>query len=398
MPDDPENMRGTRDSAGRPNPNHDERPTTKTDANAPSHPSTTSDNGTPSLASRIQSSAAGLARSAMHGASSSSDAARTLAGATQGKASGSAALASAGSEGLVSRDIAARGSGAGAGSGAGYTGPSTAESFRSETTSSTSGGFEIPALSEEAFQRLGAYTDETGVSLDSVRGDAHRDTSLADLQGETGNWKGKQRAHDPMQLDYTSAWERADHPGSQANTYEPQPSDGAAVVSLLADTSFDADFGGPEDVGLDLDLDPAATPPPLTAEEIKMLDSFRRQIGDSTNPSSQHQQPGLSSFSLVPDIDAFLQQNDPSGFSESADASSVSATTLRDSVIEYLPGAQDWVTVHERYHDEVWGYLRPALEAAKAEIEERGPEAREGDENDGPAVRRLKMILKHMRV
>jgi hypothetical protein len=71
--------------------------------------------------------------------------------------------------------------------------------------------------------------------------------------------------------------------------------------------------------------------------------------------------------------------------------------TLRDSVLEYLPGAEDWVTVHERYHDDVWGYLRPALEAAKAEIEERGLEIQEGDENDGPAVRRLKMILKHMR-
>jgi hypothetical protein len=196
-----------------------------------------------------------------------------------------------------------------------------------------------------------------------------------------------------MQLDYTSAWERADDSGAQAHTYEAEASDGAAVVSLLQDTSFDPDFGGPED----LDLDMAATPPPLTAEEIKMLDSFRRQIGDSTDPNHQHQQPGLSSLSLVPDIDTFLQQNDPAAFTQSTGTGAASAMSLRDSVLEYLPGAEDWVTVHERYHDEVWGYLRPALEAAKAEIEEKKTEGREEDENDGPAVRRLKMILKHMR-
>lgn len=391
MPDDPENMRGTRDSARRPNPDHDEAPAAINDANAPSKPASTSDDGAPSLASRIQSSAAGLARSAMQGAGSSSDAARTLAGATQGKVAGPSALASAGSGNLASRDLAARGPGAGAGDA--YAGPGTAESFRSEMTSSTTGGFEIPALSEEAFQRLGAYTDEMSPQLGSEQGNAYRDTSLSDLQGETGNWKGKQRAHDPMQLDYTSAWERADHPGSQTHTYEPQPTDGAAVISLLTDTSFDPDFGGTED----LDLDLAAAPPPLTAAEIKMLDSFRRQIGDSSDPNTQYQQPGLSSLSLVPDIDTFLQQNDLSASTHSADTSAASNTTLRDSVLEYLPGAEDWVTVHERYHDEVWGYLRPALEAAKAEIEERGPETQEGDENDGPAVRRLKMILKHMR-
>lgn len=329
----------------------------------------------------------------MQGAGSSSDAARTLAGATQGKGAGPSALMSAGSGNLASRDIAARGSGVGAGTGGAYSGPGTGEAFRSEMTSSTVGGFEIPALSEEAFQRLGASTDETSLQIGSEQENAYRDSSLSDLQGETGNWKGKQRAHDPMQLDDTSAWERADHPGSQTHTYEPQPSDGAAVISLLTDTSFDPDFGGTED----LDLDLAAAPPPLTAAEIKMLDSFRRQIGDSSDPYPSHQQPGLSNLSLVPDIDTFLQQNDPSAFTHSADTSAASNMTLRDSVLEYLPGAEDWVTVHERYHDDVWGYLRPALEAAKAEIEERGLEIQEGDENDGPAVRRLKMILKHMR-
>jgi hypothetical protein len=96
---------------------------------------------------------------------------------------------------------------------------------------------------------------------------------------------------------------------------------------------------------------------------------------------------GLSSVSLVPDIDAFLNEHDGSGVS------------LRDSVLAELPGSGEWVGVQERYHDEVWGYLRPALEAAREEIEEAKGGGGEGvghGDGDGPAVRRLKMILKHM--
>lgn len=67
-----------------------------------------------------------------------------------------------------------------------------------------------------------------------------------------------------------------------------------------------------------------------------------------------------------------------------------------------LPGAEDWVAVEERYHDEVWGFLRPTLEAAKQEIESGGGEAsRQGPDGsavDGPAVARLKMVLRHMAV
>ncbi|KAJ5157782.1 uncharacterized protein N7482_008882 [Penicillium canariense] len=385
MPDEPENMRGTRDSARHP---EQDAPATNTNTSAPGKVASTSDNGTPSLANRVQSSAAGLARSAFQG-TDSSDTARTLAGATGGKAAGPSTLGS-GASNLASHDIAAS---RGLGTGAAYAGPGAADSFRSETASSAPGGFELPALSEEDFLRSGAYTDEHSLQLGSEHRNAHSNTSLGDLQGETGNWKGKQRAHDPVQRNYTSAWERADNSGSQAHTYEAQPSDGAAVVSLLADTSFDPGSGGNEE----LDLDPAAAPPPLTASEIKMLDSFRRQIDASSDGHTQHQQPRLSSLSLVPDIDTFLQQNDPSAFTPGTDTRANSATTLRDTVLDNLPGAGDWVTVHERYHDEVWGYLRPALEAAKAEMEEKGPEVQNGEENDGPAVRRLKMILKHMR-
>ena len=76
--------------------------------------------------------------------------------------------------------------------------------------------------------------------------------------------------------------------------------------------------------------------------------------------------------------------------------STSNSTSLRDAVLANLPGAGDWIGVQERYHDEVWGFLQPVLEEARAEIEEKGVEGL-GPGEDGPAVRRLKMILMHMK-
>ena len=83
------------------------------------------------------------------------------------------------------------------------------------------------------------------------------------------------------------------------------------------------------------------------------------------------------------------------GFTSTSNSTS-NSTSLRDAVLANLPGAGDWIGVQERYHDEVWGYLQPVLEEAKAEIEEKGVEGL-GHGEDGPAVRRLKMILMHMK-
>ena len=72
------------------------------------------------------------------------------------------------------------------------------------------------------------------------------------------------------------------------------------------------------------------------------------------------------------------------------------ATALRDAVLTGLPGAEDWVAVEERYHDEVWGYLKPVLEEVAKEMESGRQREGQGGDGDGPAVVRLKMILRHM--
>jgi hypothetical protein len=81
------------------------------------------------------------------------------------------------------------------------------------------------------------------------------------------------------------------------------------------------------------------------------------------------------------DIDVFLSQGVGAGSgigmgigegNAMATGSTSTSTSLRDVVLTNLPGAGDWIGVQERYHDEVWGYLQPVLEEARAEIEEKG--------------------------
>lgn len=61
-----------------------------------------------------------------------------------------------------------------------------------------------------------------------------------------------------------------------------------------------------------------------------------------------------------------------------------------------LPSVSDWLDLDSRYIDEVWGgALKPYVEAAKEETQERKEKGLDGI-GDGPAVRRLGMILNHI--
>ena len=141
----------------------------------------------------------------------------------------------------------------------------------------------------------------------------------------------------------------------------------------------------------DTEIDIAAAPAPLSAAEREALDSFRKGMGLDSEDKGQGR---LTGASLVPDIDVFLSQGFGGGIGEGGLSTSAS-TSLRDAVLTNLPGAEDWIGVQDRYHDEVWGFLQPVLEDARAEIEEKKEGL--GPAEDGPAVRRLRMILMHMK-
>ncbi|KXG52137.1 uncharacterized protein PGRI_084210 [Penicillium griseofulvum] len=342
------------------------KPQSKTSTSNPS------ETPAPSLASRIQTSATGLAKSAF---TPSSDIANTLASTTNGKA-GPSSLPNT----QTSRDLSATTHGTGTPSAS--TSTSTAQ-FREHDTSN---GLALPPLAEDEFQNGNSY------GYDGIETTTATNTTTTyqpehpheDLQTPSSTWKGKARAHDPTQHQLETVWQRQWQDTQTKEHEHTQTTDGAAVVSLLSDATFDPNFEDPTTVP-DTEIDIAAMPHPLSASEKEALDSFRKGMG-----VEEEREGRLTGRSLVPDIDVFLSQ----GLGSWEGNTVTGSTSLRDEVLTNLPGAGDWVGVQERYHDEVWGFLQPVLEEARVEIE--GREEGGGGE-DGPAVRRLKMILMHMK-
>ncbi|GKZ16440.1 hypothetical protein AbraIFM66951_007124 [Aspergillus brasiliensis] len=324
----------------------------------------------PSLATRIQKSASGLAKNVFSAPGSSADSAQLLAGSGKAGPSSSHSALAAAQQYTESSTTSASPS----------TGNSslhaTAERFRSSSTAQQ-GGFQLPPLSEDEFQH--------SYGAESLGG--NNDSFVAGLNANesTGKGKGKERetATDLLSsnsTNYVTSEQRS-------LPYQPSllPSDGDAVVSLLSDRAFDPEFPPTADEAADI-VETELLPMQLTPEEKQMIESFRRLTPPTSSTAlPSHDNKNLTSRSLIPDIGDFLDTLPPEGHSDIA--------TLRDTVLTGLPGAADWLSVEDRYQDEVWGYLRPTLEAAAKEMESNKAS---GSTEEGPAVRRLKMILRHM--
>ncbi|PYH72233.1 uncharacterized protein BO88DRAFT_423067 [Aspergillus vadensis CBS 113365] len=327
----------------------------------------------PSLATRIQNSASGLAKNVFSAPGSSADSAQLLAGSGKaGHSSSHSALAAAQQYTDSSTTSASSTTG-------NSSLPAPAETFRSSSTAQQ-GGFQLPPLSEDEFQHT--YGAESLVE--------NNDSFIAGLNADetASKGKGKGKARDTS-TDLLSS--DATNPITLEQRFLPDrpsllPSDGDAVVSLLSDQAFDPEF--PPTAGEPAELvETELLPMQLTAEEKEMIESFRRLTPPTTSTAlpSHDNNNRLTSRSLVPDIGDFLDTLPPESHSDVA--------TLRDTVLTGLPGAADWLSVEDRYQDEVWGYLRPTLEAAAKELESN---KESGSTEEGPAVRRLKMILRHM--
>lgn len=348
--------RGRSDDSSRPRSNAQHKPDNNSD-NTSTGPDNENQNSQ-SLASRIQNSASGLARNAFLSSASSGDTAHLL-------SDSSKATPSSSSSALAAAEHYGETIGPSSSSSQNQSFHRPAETFRSSSTAQP-GGFEIPALTEDEFQST--YGGDLAGTIDGF---------------EKGKGKGKGRELD-LGPDFTSY-----HDDTTA-TPTLVPSDGEAVVSILSDQAFDPDFPPTANEPPEY-LETELLPSHLTPDEVQMIESFRRQLPGSTGPENNIDQPHqLNSLSLVPDIGSFL---DTVPAPSAIDPSTSQATSLRDTVLTSLPGAADWISVEEKYHDEVWGYLRPTLEAAAKEIESNKDTP---TTEDGPAVRRLKMILSHM--
>ncbi|OJJ84667.1 uncharacterized protein ASPGLDRAFT_35150 [Aspergillus glaucus CBS 516.65] len=365
-------------------------PTTTSSSNANQNTTNTQNaNTNQSLPSRLQSSATTLAQNLF--TPSPADIARNLqpGGGSSTKAAPPSATSAASAAQTFHEETATPG-GSSAGRGISRHGD-VGDSFRNATENATG----QDGLMEEAyqFQNDHAYKDgglESGVPF------YEQDTDIKRKGKGKAPDQDHQQDHDHQSFDNTwnsiTTTKTTQIPPQSAHAHaHANPQDGSELLTLLTSPSFNPDFPEPPTTNPDSTLIPNdlsdPTPFPLSQSEIQILESFRRNLSPHHTP--HHQQRNLNAASLIPDIDNFLStvpaqtQND--------------ATALRDAVLTGLPGAEEWVVAEERYQDEVWGFLKPVLEEARREIEERGEEqGQEGEGEDGPAVARLKMILRHM--
>ncbi|KAK2741399.1 hypothetical protein FQN55_008315 [Onygenales sp. PD_40] len=387
----------------------------------PSPPNPSEPSQTPSMASRIQDSASGLFQNTFSGPSSGPGAdglASTLAAslALSGKASSSHAPP----PGHSSSQSAAGNISASQGLAV----PSTrvgdsrfpSESFRSSSAS-------IPALKTSEDTRIWeqfSNTTQNPPILDSY-----------DLSSEKGKGKGKANQRDPSLLDpntltaitgtdtanstltsrsaspfpslgddFDSVWQASaphnPHHATPSLLHHNQPADpsltdGAAVVSLLTSPTFQpSTFTPPESPQSELfELDPS------------MLDT---SIAPQPAPPTSIPSATPNAFSLVPDIESVLSaiQEQQQQQQQNAPQAPLSTSSIHDQQQGQpqswtdLPGVAEWLEVDRTYQDTVWGFIKPYTEAARKEVDERKEAGMEGV-GDGPAVRRLGMVLGHLR-
>lgn len=262
---------------------------------------------------------------------------------------------------------------------------STGKASSSQTSRTASSATEsshltsnAPAVSRDGEQNLrsesfrsGLTTQEDGLDNNQL-GETHGDDLLYDLSNTKGKGTSSGEQTTSQQPDiplntkdlstFNTAW--------TAPTSQP---DGSDVVALLSSPTFQ-----PDTIPSPIEQEEQEQPT-LTPSELELIDSFRRHPSMPAT-STLHTPNPINPLSLIPDISSAEQQT--------------------ESHLQTLPGISDWIDLDKNYHAEVWGYLRPHIRAAMDEIEERSSRGKEeggGETKDGPAVRRLQMILRHMR-
>ncbi|KAL1960971.1 hypothetical protein VTO42DRAFT_4859 [Malbranchea cinnamomea] len=387
-------------------------PARSTEKQAPPSPSAPTDSSrpasnaaNPSLASRIQASASGLLNSAL---SSSSPSARdgisaTLAasladkgGPSGGGGGGSSGRATGGTSTLSKERLRSSSSTAHA------TFKSSGSSIRSgSTTSATTGWEELETWETRHGGQPGQF---------SFFDELDREAAVLSSQGKG---KAKQRDHGPGDQQDRSSFERAweahsvaseqQHAHQERRSSQPQAQlhnpalDGHAVTALLADPFFDPLSQDPAELEADLDAadqpNPYLSPPP----------------GITTTTTTTTTQ--LNPLSLLPGLEDMLAsiplQDQPTASASRANLDQrLTAEDLATLSSLLPPSDEPWLSLDALYHDAVYGnLLAPHVAAAKREVDERGSRRRaterEGETavetGPGPAVRRLGLILGHLR-
>ncbi|KAL8842717.1 MAG: hypothetical protein Q9170_000373 [Blastenia crenularia] len=167
---------------------------------------------------------------------------------------------------------------------------------------------------------------------------------------------------------------------------ESDQADGAAVVALLSDPSFNVDDlpehhhsvginHNLEEVGaesLDRSISPEWFGLTLPQNQLGLIPAFG---GDLTKPYAEDSIQNLNFETVLKEKLGTLRQ-----VAEDGDHFEV----------------QPWIDILTRYHDEVWGDISPYVQAARDEAKSLQDDSN-NDRQHCPAIRRLTMVVGHIR-
>ena len=242
---------------------------------------------------------------------------------------------------------------------AGYT-SDWREAFRSDGR----GGFFGRTHGQIAFDEFLAgpheFENEPNAAQDRTRsgGDKHKGLGVGAVED------------DLRQVQEREIWKRKD----QSQDLQDENQDGAAVVALLSDPAFTVD----EQPSSNLD----SVSDGVGGQSHGRLQT-ERGVAISVDPVHPP-----SPLGLMPDFGA------PSSLSHTLLANPNDTDERRHCLGPGMSAVQPWIEILDRYHEEVWGEMLPLVQEACRESTTTNGKQR--GLRDSPALRRLRMVAKHL--
>ena len=165
------------------------------------------------------------------------------------------------------------------------------------------------------------------------------------------------------------------HPSGLFDDLKENDDDGAEVVALLSDpTSF-------------ADDDPAdLSDQSFDESDFSNVHRVKSHCQSSPDMSSASQLD-LDPLGLVPDFEHFV--------TSTVDEPKDHCSNLKETGFQDFGDIQPWITMLNKYHDEVWGDALPLVQEAREQIRV-ATISQEGEPQNRPAIRRLGMLLRHL--
>ena len=234
------------------------------------------------------------------------------------------------------------------------------EAFRSDERGGISGRTHGQIAFDEFLARPNEIENEPNAVQDQSRsnGDKHEGLGEGAVEG------------DLRQVQEREIWKRK----GQGQDFKDENNDGAAVVALLSDSAFTVDEQPSSN--LDPETDGAGVQSYGRLHTRKGM-AISVDVVDPLNP-----------LGLIPDFGA------PWTLNHTLLATPDDIDERRHCLESGIFAVQPWIDILDSYHNEVWGEMLPLVQEACKESTTANEKQR--GLRDSPALRRSRMVLKHL--